>query len=544
MRVLLLAGGTRGDIEPLCALAHELSRNEKRSFQVDFFVQRNLIPVASHLAKRPSCDEKASSTFQNDNSSSGSKIRLHVLPFSNQDFYSAVVSRDSRLDAKDPRMKSVAQVSAVISSLILPCYDQVEEVLLTPFIHHKTHVDHFTTTETEARITARTCVEDDSVIVTTFFTRPLAFLLARIHNVRVVIINLQPTVPNPVFPSYRVSVQNFVQAIIGYNDTTSKGQSRNITSHANRKNNTKTDDQNYAETYWRIEKALECTFLADTMQSIYHEKASRRRSSGDCSRYYNWEDLKRILSGQDERFLLVNAYSNHLVPTLAQEVSVKVREVGPLADAYLPPGEPTPSLVNFLAENTTSSCTPICVGFGSMKFAQIRTLLEALQSIQQPAVLVGSHLRVSDIQGDKSETGLRLQEFVKSHVYCASNIPYAWLLPHCSMMICHGGAGVVHACLRAGIPCVVLPVMGDQFAWGALLAAKGLGLIIQRRLDNSQSKDLTIEDFVYPIQSIRHEGSTSNEGESITKRCRSLGELIRKQPRSGAAAVADLIGSL
>ena len=41
----------------------------------------------------------------------------------------------------------------------------------------------------------------------------------------------------------------------------------------------------------------------------------------------------------------------------------------------------------------------------------------------------------------------------------------------------HGGAGVLHSTLRAGIPAVIAPLMGDQFAWARLVDARYLGVL-------------------------------------------------------------------
>jgi UDP:flavonoid glycosyltransferase YjiC (YdhE family) len=56
------------------------------------------------------------------------------------------------------------------------------------------------------------------------------------------------------------------------------------------------------------------------------------------------------------------------------------------------------------------------------------------------------------------------------------SVPHAWLLARCAAFVCHGGAGSVHAALRAGVPTVVLSVeaASDQAFWGARLVAHKL----------------------------------------------------------------------
>jgi UDP-N-acetylglucosamine:LPS N-acetylglucosamine transferase len=61
---------------------------------------------------------------------------------------------------------------------------------------------------------------------------------------------------------------------------------------------------------------------------------------------------------------------------------------------------------------------------------------------------------------------------------------FAWLLPKCSVVVCHGGAGVINSILCAGIPMDISPpLMGDQFTFTKLLEAKGLGSQARQHLN-------------------------------------------------------------
>ncbi|KAL3915953.1 MAG: hypothetical protein SGILL_005401, partial [Bacillariaceae sp.] len=460
--------------------------------RLDFFLQKNLLYLARHL-QTPS-----------NGGGGNTPIQLHAFPFTNQDFYK-VQSEGSRTSREekclaDPRMKSVQQVADIISALVLPSYDQVKKVMCSGC------------EGTSARTKDRTVL-----IVTSFLARPLAFLLARLHpDVKVYILNLQPICPNGIFPNYRVSTQNFVDAIMKHEDDTER-------------------DESLIETYWKLEHALEAVFLADRMKELCQQHQTKGCSS---SGYYSWEELQQILLGHNDRFIQVNAYSNHLVPSLENESTPRVHEVGPLADAYIPPGSPPRALVNFL-QRYSGERRPICVGFGSMVFPNPQIVLQALQKIDQPAVLVGSSLRVENIPDGA------LKQFVSSYVYFTSNVPYPWLLPHCRMTICHGGAGVVHACLRAGIPCVVAPVMGDQHAWGSLLEAKGLGLLIRKQ----RMLDLTEKDIIVAVESILSAMNgivkTNSKTDSLLEHCHRLRESIREDPQTGSEKlVIDLLGGV
>ncbi|HZG89658.1 MAG TPA: glycosyltransferase [Pseudonocardia sp.] len=53
-------------------------------------------------------------------------------------------------------------------------------------------------------------------------------------------------------------------------------------------------------------------------------------------------------------------------------------------------------------------------------------------------------------------------------------VAHAAVLPRCVAAVHHGGAGTVHAVVRAGLPSVVVPFLADQPFWGALLHRRGL----------------------------------------------------------------------
>ena len=58
-------------------------------------------------------------------------------------------------------------------------------------------------------------------------------------------------------------------------------------------------------------------------------------------------------------------------------------------------------------------------------------------------------------------------------------VPQAELLPRCSAVIHHGGAGTMYGSLAHGLPQVVLPQGADNFVNGELLARSGAGLSIR-----------------------------------------------------------------
>ena len=54
-------------------------------------------------------------------------------------------------------------------------------------------------------------------------------------------------------------------------------------------------------------------------------------------------------------------------------------------------------------------------------------------------------------------------------------MPHDWLFPQLAAVVHHAGAGTTAAGLRAGVPAVGVPMIGDQPFWAARLAALGTG---------------------------------------------------------------------
>ncbi|GAA3621959.1 glycosyltransferase [Microlunatus ginsengisoli] len=57
-------------------------------------------------------------------------------------------------------------------------------------------------------------------------------------------------------------------------------------------------------------------------------------------------------------------------------------------------------------------------------------------------------------------------------------VPQALILPHCSAVVCHAGAGTVLGALSAGLPLVLLPAGADQFQNAAAVVRAGAGIML------------------------------------------------------------------
>ena len=129
----------------------------------------------------------------------------------------------------------------------------------------------------------------------------------------------------------------------------------------------------------------------------------------------------------------------------------------PLDDSYRPPAE----LLSFFQNGEA----PVCITFGSMLNREEERIdgivREALkQTANRGLILTGW----SGVQAPASHDVLYLEA-----------APHDWLLPRCKLVIHHGGAGTTAAGLRAGIPNIVLPFLGDQPFWGERVHKIGAG---------------------------------------------------------------------
>jgi UDP:flavonoid glycosyltransferase YjiC (YdhE family) len=123
---------------------------------------------------------------------------------------------------------------------------------------------------------------------------------------------------------------------------------------------------------------------------------------------------------------------------------------------FLPPPEgwqPPPALLRFLQDGPP----PVYIGFGSMsdespeRLAQVA--VQALDRCDQRGVLLSGW-------GGLDTTNL------PGTVFALRSIPHAWLFPRMAAVVHHGGAGTTAASLRAGVPTIVVPFVGDQVFWG------------------------------------------------------------------------------
>jgi UDP:flavonoid glycosyltransferase YjiC (YdhE family) len=123
--------------------------------------------------------------------------------------------------------------------------------------------------------------------------------------------------------------------------------------------------------------------------------------------------------------------------------------------------QPPAPLVEFLE----SGQPPVYVGFGSM----------ANRSPRQTTQLVSDALERSGQRGVLVTGWGGLEKAnLSANVYALEAVHHAWLFPRVSAVVHHGGSGTTGAGLRAGVPSVLVPHMGDQPFWAQRVAELGV----------------------------------------------------------------------
>lgn len=377
-------------------------------------------------------------------------VAVHALPFCKSDFYRFLANPSHGADDPNPRVRFTGCVADLIGELVLPCAPQVLRLV-------------------ESGGT------EGCVIIASTLAKQLALAVGEKAGVPVCMLQLQPLVPTTRFPHFSRG-DDCVRAILnGDGEKTGVG-SEEVSSDGDQALGGRGAEN--TESYWALERYLH-QFLRDHVVRLYAELALPPCDDGtDFDK-----NVRRAMLGQREDVMIVNAFScgsSALIPACEDQhdSGQNIVDAGALADAYVPGDwSPPVDLVSFL---DAAGPRPVCVSYGSMPFDRWYEVVSALKLLSRRAVLIGMGGKVN----------MLLDEDDMKMFMPLDTAPYAWLLPKCSMLLCHGGAGTVHAALRAGIPAVISPLMGDQFFFAALLKAKGLGVQCGGSLTSVTGKDI------------------------------------------------------
>jgi UDP:flavonoid glycosyltransferase YjiC (YdhE family) len=115
-----------------------------------------------------------------------------------------------------------------------------------------------------------------------------------------------------------------------------------------------------------------------------------------------------------------------------------------------PDWHPPAGLEHFLADGPP----PVFVGFGSMEPADPARLSEIVATAGQQA---GVRLVIQAGQAGLSQASPAPGDSIQ-----INDVPHDWLFPQMAAVVHHAGAGTRASGLRAGVPTVSVPRIGDQ----------------------------------------------------------------------------------
>jgi UDP:flavonoid glycosyltransferase YjiC (YdhE family) len=168
----------------------------------------------------------------------------------------------------------------------------------------------------------------------------------------------------------------------------------------------------------------------------------------------------------------------------------------------------SPELEAFLAAGPP----PVLVTLGSMRprdpAALAETVIRGLRRSGRRAI----------VQAGWAE----LDGGLDDQILAVGELPHGHVLPRCSAVVHHGGAGTTGAALRAGLPSVVCPVFADQFFWGARVHELGLG-----------PRPLPLGELAAPA--LASAVAQALDDGPTRARARTLGSLVRSEDGIGRA---------
>ncbi|BBX35308.1 sterol 3-beta-glucosyltransferase [Mycolicibacterium mageritense DSM 44476 = CIP 104973] len=172
----------------------------------------------------------------------------------------------------------------------------------------------------------------------------------------------------------------------------------------------------------------------------------------------------------DARWPILYGYSPTVLPRPA-DWRPGIEVVGYWWPARPSGWQPSAELTAFL----DAGPAPVVIGFGST--VNSRAAAEKISGVIRDAVQVAGARAVV-------QSGWAGLDVAGDDVLCVGEVPHDWLFTRAAVVVHHCGAGTTAAGLRAGVPAVAVPAMGDQPFWARRLAELGASPapIPQRRL--------------------------------------------------------------
>lgn len=122
------------------------------------------------------------------------------------------------------------------------------------------------------------------------------------------------------------------------------------------------------------------------------------------------------------------------------------------------------------------------------------------------------------------------------HVHVARWVPQADVLPHASVVVCHGGSGTTLGALAAGVPLVITPLFADQPANARAVAEIGVGLAVRPREDGALSSAVDPDELRTAVETVLGDGAFADAAGRVSD------EIARLPPADEALALlADAV---
>lgn len=218
-----------------------------------------------------------------------------------------------------------------------------------------------------------------------------------------------------------------------------------------------------------------------------------------------------------QRTPVLYGYSRHVLPRpddWASNHEVTGYWFLDAADRWTPPSD----LADFLKKGSP----PVYIGFGSM----------VSQDPEEAAMIAVEALKLSGQRGVIAAGwgGMQLSD-VSDTVHLIESTPHSWLFPQMLSVVHHGGAGTTAAGLRAGIPSITVPFMGDQPFWGRRVKELSVGPtpIPRKQLTSRRLADAIIETAANGMMRERAEalGRKIAEENGIVRSVEVIGRFIQ-----------------
>ena len=221
----------------------------------------------------------------------------------------------------------------------------------------------------------------------------------------------------------------------------------------------------------------------------------------------------------------VAAKSDELCENTPKYISVRRKSTGLLK----------PDLERWISsvEASENLSAPVCITFSSMPVDPrlLGALLQALEDVPTLFLYGNNYQALEYYDLVEGENKRKLSHHDENDcgspglLYCITKADHRVLLPRCSLVVHHGGAGTSAACLFARRCSVIVPVLqwSDQPGWAEILRHAGCGVHIP--------KDTFSKDEI---------SAAIREARSLSKECEKVcGRICQEE--NGAEAAADAV---